>query len=99
MQTDPNNKETKTANGKVVFGNPEYSAEDDIYSREKKESLDEVEPPTAIAGETNTEGSGLDVPGSELDDAEEKTGEEDEENNFYSLGGDDHNDLEEGDGG
>lgn len=33
-------------------------------------------------------GSDLDVPGSELDDAEEATGNEDEENNSYSLGGD-----------
>jgi hypothetical protein len=38
---------------------------------------------------------GLDVPGAELDDADEQIGEEDEENNYYSLGGDDHNDLEE----
>ncbi len=29
---------------------------------------------------------GLDVPGSELDDADEALGEEDEENNYYSLG-------------
>ncbi|MEP7108319.1 MAG: hypothetical protein ABI760_10050 [Ferruginibacter sp.] len=38
---------------------------------------------------------GLDIPGAELDDADKKIGEEDEENNYYSLGGDDHNDLEE----
>lgn len=40
-------------------------------------------------------GSDLDVPGSELDDAQEKIGSEDEENNYYSIGGDNHNDLEE----
>lgn len=40
-------------------------------------------------------GNDLDVPGSELDDAEEATGAEDEENNSYSLGGDNHEDLEE----
>ncbi len=33
----------------------------------------------------NELGSELDVPGSELDDAQEKIGSEDEENNFYSL--------------
>lgn len=33
-------------------------------------------------------GSDLDVPGAELDDADEATGNEDEENNSYSLGGD-----------
>jgi len=29
---------------------------------------------------------GLDIPGAELDDADEALGEEDEENNYYSLG-------------
>ena len=37
----------------------------------------------------------LDVPGAELDDANEAIGNEDEENNYYSVGGDRHNDLEE----
>lgn len=37
----------------------------------------------------------LDIPGTELDDEQEKIGSEDEENNYYSLGGDDHNDLDE----
>ncbi|HEY2720343.1 MAG TPA: hypothetical protein VGI82_01375 [Chitinophagaceae bacterium] len=37
----------------------------------------------------------LDIPGTESDDADEAIGEEDEENNYYSLGGDDHDDLEE----
>lgn len=37
----------------------------------------------------------LDIPGSELDDANEEIGEEDEENNYYSLGGDRHGSLEE----
>jgi len=40
-------------------------------------------------------GDDLDVPGAELDDESESVGSEDEENNSYSLGGDDHNDLEE----
>ena len=37
----------------------------------------------------------LDVPGSELDDNAEGIGEEDEENNYYSLGGDRHESQEE----
>jgi hypothetical protein len=37
----------------------------------------------------------LDIPGSELDDDNESIGEEDEENNYYSLGGDNKNSLEE----
>lgn len=40
-------------------------------------------------------GQDLDVPGSELDDRAEETGDEDEENNLYSLGGENHEDLEE----
>jgi len=40
-------------------------------------------------------GDDLDVPGSEDDDKNEDIGEEDEENNYYSLGGDAHDDLEE----
>ena len=37
----------------------------------------------------------LDIPGSELDDDNEAIGEEDEENNYYSLGGDRHEAQEE----
>ncbi len=37
----------------------------------------------------------LDVPGAEDDNANEEIGEEDEENNYYSLGGDAHENLEE----
>jgi hypothetical protein len=40
-------------------------------------------------------GSDLDVPGSDEDDANEDIGEEDEENNPYSLGGDDNSINEE----
>lgn len=40
-------------------------------------------------------GTDLDVPGSELDDETEELGSEDEENNSYSIGGDNHENLEE----
>ena len=43
----------------------------------------------------NFSSSDLDIPASELDDAAEAIGSEDEENNSYSLGGDNHEDLEE----
>lgn len=43
-------------------------------------------------------GDDLDVPGSELDDDDEMIGKEDEENNYYSLGGDNHESLEENQG-
>lgn len=47
---------------------------------------------TPASDDINTD---LDIPGAELDDANEEVGEEDEENNYYSLGGDRHEDLEE----
>ena len=40
-------------------------------------------------------GSDLDIPGAELDDEDESIGSEDEENNYYSIGGDNHDNLEE----
>lgn len=76
----------KTKKGKENPGYPEYPKSEDIYQREEKEPFEEE-------GE-NFE-NGLDIPGAELDDEDEKLGSEDEENNYYSLGGDNHNDLEE----
>lgn len=40
------------------------------------------------SGRENRPGDDIDVPGSEQDDDNEAIGEEDEENNYYSLGGD-----------
>ncbi len=40
-------------------------------------------------------GSDFDIPGSEFDDQAELIGSEDEENNFYSIGGDNHTNLDE----
>lgn len=45
-----------------------------------------------LSGDLDAE---LDVPGEELDDTNEALGEEDEENNYYSLGGDRQEKLEE----
>lgn len=42
--------------------------------------------------DTDHTGDDLDVPGSELDDDQEEIGSEDEENNYYSLGGPDKDD-------
>jgi hypothetical protein len=44
---------------------------------------------------SNEDLADLDVPGSDLDDENESIGEEDEENNYYSLGGDRHEGQEE----
>jgi hypothetical protein len=79
------------------FPLPVYKAEDDIYSRAKEEHLDdEGNPIKRKASKADKKpGEELDIPGAELDDADEAIGAEDEENNYYSLGGDDHDDLGE----
>jgi len=84
-------KNDDAAKDKEQFpGYPHYPAKDDIYNREEEVPLEDEEDLSLSEG--------LDVPGADLDDAEELIGEEDEENNYYSLGGDDHNDLEEDQG-
>jgi hypothetical protein len=62
-----------------ALGDPNLSMDggDDEQLMNRVHSLD------ATAGD-------LDIPGAELDDQNESLGSEDEENNFYSLGGDRH---------
>ena len=84
-----------------------YPGSDDIYNKDKEEDLNpeetfKIKKPYKRPGKKNENeiiedatGSDLDVPGSELDEMQENEGSEDEENNYYSLGGDDHNDLDE----
>lgn len=79
-----------------------YEAKDDIYNKAHNE-IDIDSEKTSMKKFENVEnelddndlGNGLDVPGSELDDEQEKIMAEDEENNYYSLGLDNHNELEE----
>jgi hypothetical protein len=79
------------------FPLPIYKKEDDIYNRAKEEPLEDEDQQEKIKKAANDKmpGEDLDIPGAELDDVEEAIGEEDEENNYYSLGGDNHEDLEE----
>ena len=86
---------------------PLYSPKEDIYLKDKEEDLNpedlsEIKVSNTDTGEPKEmdfsdelSGSDLDVPGSELDDEMEDIGSEDEENNYYSIGSDDHNDLDE----
>ena len=91
-------------------GYPEYPESEDIYGKYHKERSINPEDPARSnfrsdfirIGKNNEKdfaedvsGSDLDIPGSELDDELELVGSEDEENNYYSLGGDEHNDLDE----
>lgn len=90
-----------------LIGYPSYPATEDVYGKLQKAgniNPEELDKKKAIAkpGSRNEKdfsddlsGDDLDVPGSELDDNMETIGDEDEENNYYSMGGDDHNDLEE----
>jgi len=95
----------------IKDGYPTYPAGEDIYNKNRQEENIDAEDPSKMkqpneddpsAPENEKDfnedesGADLDVPGAELDDEQEQAGNEDEENNYYSLGGDDHNDLDEG---
>ena len=89
-----------------IEGYPIYPKNEDVYEKFEEES--EINPEdisktksfqssNAIRQEALDKkhilsGKDLDVPGSELDDVQEAIGNEDEENNYYSLGGDNHED-------
>ncbi|HEV7779700.1 MAG TPA: hypothetical protein VGO58_00460 [Chitinophagaceae bacterium] len=60
--------------------------DDEDQRRSTLDNTDEDGDP--LNEEVDDSGKDLDVPGSEDDDANEDIGEEDEENNSYSLGGD-----------
>ena len=109
-KTNPVALQPGEENEKDLQGYPLYPAKEDIYSKHQvdedinPEDISKIKDPLDYIGTgTNNEkdfdedvsGSDLDVPGSELDDSQEDIGSEDEENNYYSLGGDDHNDLDE----
>ncbi|MBV2245730.1 MAG: hypothetical protein KUL83_01075 [Lentimicrobium sp.] len=91
-------------------GYPHYPDSEDIYEKFQEEKDISPEDTSKMKPKNNTNaleiedldeeniGKGLDVPGSELDDDMEEIGSEDEENNYYSLGGDNHEDLEENTG-
>jgi len=89
---------------------PLYPVNEDIYNQLLREELVDPEyfaaektynPPVNNGEVSQTDfikaisGKDLDIPGSELDDEQEKIGSEDEENNYYSVGGDNHTNLEE----
>ena len=96
MKKQPEKPGDKGPEKEPAPGNTEYPPKEDIYNRAKKAPLEEDD--LSEKGNRKHEPSledGLDVPGAELDDADEELGEEDEENNYYSLGGDNHADLDE----
>jgi hypothetical protein len=93
-----------------VLSSTIYPASEDIYSKSimmkdidpddisKLKESNKIDKSKSVAEKYFTDDMNencLDIPGSELDDEQEGIGSEDEENNYYSLGGDNHNDLEE----
>ena len=105
MQTHDGNtpKQNSADPKKDLPGN--YPPSEDIYNNDKKikddinfdDNLSKIKEPVKdnnewddVIGANAPAIEHLDVPGSELDDANEDIGEEDEENNYYSLGGDNH---------
>ncbi len=74
-----------------------YDADQDIFSNQKRVRVDENGVPLDEEEEQDDMEMNIDVPGSELDNDQEEIGSEDEENNYWSLGGDDHEDLEQDD--
>jgi hypothetical protein len=93
---------------KELPGYPAYPASDDIYSKgekiqninpddntpiketsQKDDRWNEKAPSTLLTGDD------LDIPDMEMIEKDEEIGEEDEENSYYSIGGDEHNNLDE----
>ena len=77
----------------------------DRIAKEEMADKEQAKLPPKISGENEVDddwneenfdedytGEDLDIPGAELDDTMENIGEEDEENNYYSLGGDTRDD-------
>ncbi len=95
--------------GDDTEGYPLYPADEDVYNHAQRDTDFDSENASANTRteadypekrnekdfEDDVVGDDLDIPGSELDDEQEDTGNEDEENNYYSIGGDRHDDLDE----
>jgi len=110
QKTDPADQMPDSDSNDNLREYPAYPVSEDIYNRFKKEENIDPEDISKVKKTDNSDntpanigedssvdvfGRNLDVPGSELDDERENVGNEDEENNYYSLGGDNHNNLDE----
>lgn len=96
----------KNNENEALPGYPLYPKSEDVYSKWKEEAdispedLSKLKVANEIPSSRNEKefsddvsGGDLDIPGAELDDAQENVGSEDEENNYYSLGGDNHDEV------
>jgi hypothetical protein len=110
MKQDKKKKKSASsfADGNEFPDYPLYPSSEDIYSQYTEEDIDpdlnmkeNINKPGKLNEkdfEEDMSGEDLDIPGAELDDYQEEIGSEDEENNYYSLGGDNHEDLSENKG-
>ena len=89
MKKTNESSKAEAAQDKKFPGYPHSPKGEDIYDQNQEEPLPEQQ--------EHTQDMGLDVPGAEADDALEQIGEEDEENNYYSLDDQDNEDLNEDD--
>jgi len=106
---ESNSEETKNEEQEYP-GYPIYPKSQDIYNQSTELNLnaddlsinnievDDLGKRNELDFCEDMTGEDLDVPGSKDDVAIANFGKEDEENNYYSLGGDNHNDLEEDNG-
>lgn len=107
------NRPDKPINDRMnnLSGYPSYPASDDIYRKYEEEKdinpedISKIKESKYSTGSNNEKdsnddesGNDLDIPGTEMDDNQEAIGSEDEENNYYSIGGDNHSNLEEDNG-
>jgi hypothetical protein len=102
-------KTSNKSEGNEEFpGYPHYPEGQDVFNKHKvdyetdpdnpKTKKDTEEPGEGLNQKdfsNDVSGADLDVPGTEMDDVQEEIGSEDEENNYYSLGGDNHESQEE----
>ena len=107
MENKDQNKKTKDSEKFPAY--PHYSSSEDVYNQMKEEADLDPEDPTKIKSPNedpdapnekdfsqSLTGDDLDVPNSDDElPSTEQGGIEDEENDYYSLGGDNHNNLEE----
>ena len=84
INADNGGNVTKTEKELLQRSSDSMASKDDEQWRESQLDKNDDEG-TPLNEKINLSGSDLDVPGSEDDDADEKIGEEDEENNSYSL--------------
>lgn len=97
IENDPDSDVSEKEREDLEEAANDMPTEDDINLRESAldNTDDDGTPLNEGSFKNDIAGTDLDVPGAELDDENEAIGEEDEENNDYSLGGDDHDDTPE----